>query len=93
MGSRPTTTIDLIDSAIGRLQSYQETLDYDWWDKFWASVRGESTDLGVLAQQHEIGLQRRHSGGHFRVCGRTVWRQFKQGQQISEEDLTNLQIS
>ena len=42
------TTMDLIDSALGRILSYQDTLDYSAWDKFWASLRGESTDKGVL---------------------------------------------
>ena len=48
IGLLPTTTMDLIDSALGRLESYQKTLDYNAWDKFWASVRGESTDLACL---------------------------------------------
>ena len=47
-GIRPTTTMDMVDSALGRIQSYQETLDYNWWDKSWASVFGASTDLGTL---------------------------------------------
>ena len=59
IGLLPTTTMDLIDSAIGRLQSYQETLDYNWWDKFWASVRGESTDLGVLDSSMKSDFNRK----------------------------------
>ena len=42
--------MDMVDSALGRIQSYQKTLDYNAWDKFWASVFGASTDLGVLDQ-------------------------------------------
>ena len=44
----PETSLDLIESALSRLQSYQETLDYSAWDKFWASVFGASTDKGTL---------------------------------------------
>ena len=47
-GILPTTSIDLMNSAIGRLDSYQKTLDYNAWDKFWATLFGESTDHGVL---------------------------------------------
>ena len=49
-GVRPTTTMDMVSSALGRIQSYQETLDYNWWDKFWASLFGASTNLGGLDQ-------------------------------------------
>ena len=31
--------------CLDRLESYNKTKDYNGWDKFWASVRGESTDL------------------------------------------------
>ena len=47
-GLLPETSLDLIESALSRLQSYQETLDYNWWDKFWAGVFGASTDKGRL---------------------------------------------
>ena len=90
IGLLPTTTMDLIDSAIGRLQSYQETLDYNWWDKFWASVRGESTDLGVLDSSMKSDFSADTVAGISAYVGELV-AAIQQGQQISEEDLTNLQ--
>ena len=45
-----TTTMEMVDSGLKRIQSYQETLDYNWWDKFWASLFGASTNLGGLDQ-------------------------------------------
>ncbi len=90
IGLLPTTTMDLIDSAIGRLQSYQETLDYNWWDKFWASVRGESTDLGVLDTSMKSDFSADTVAGLSAYISELV-AAIQQGQQISEEDLTNLQ--
>ncbi len=90
IGLLPTTTMDLIDSAIGRLQSYQETLDYDWWDKFWASVRGESTDQGVLDTSMKMDFSPETVAGLSAYISELV-AAIQQGQQLSEEDLTNLQ--
>ena len=90
IGLLPTTTMDLIDSAIGRLQSYQETLDYGWWDKFWASVRGESTDQGVLDTSMKLDFSPETVAGLSAYISELV-AAIQQGQQLSEEDLTNLQ--
>lgn len=90
IGLLPTTTMDLIDSAIGRLQSYQETLDYGWWDKFWASVRGESTDQGVLDTSMKMDFSPETVAGLSAYISEMV-AAIQQGQQLSEEDLTNLQ--
>ena len=90
IGLLPTTTMDLIDSAIGRLQSYQETLDYNWWDKFWASVRGESTDQGVLDTSMKMDFSPETVAGLSAYISELVVA-IQQGQQLSEEDLTNLQ--
>ena len=90
IGLLPTTTMDLIDSAIGRLQSYQETLDYGWWDKFWASVRGESTDQGVLDTSMKMDFSPKTVAGLSAYISELV-AAIQQGQQLSEEDLTNLQ--
>ena len=90
IGLLPTTTMDLIDSAIGRLQSYQETLDYGWWDKFWASVRGESTDQGVLDTSMKLDFSPETVAGLSAYISELVVA-IQQGQQLSEEDLTNLQ--
>ena len=46
----PATTMDLIGSAVSRINSYTKTLDYNGWQNFWAALRGESTDHGVLDQ-------------------------------------------
>ena len=90
IGLLPTTTMDLIDSAIGRLQCYQETLDYGWWDKFWASVRGESTDQGVLDTSMKMDFSPETVAGLSAYISELV-AAIQQGQQLSEEDLTNLQ--
>lgn len=90
IGLLPTTTMDLIDSAIGRLQSYQETLDYNWWDKFWASVRGESTDQDVLDTSMKMDFSPETVAGLSAYISELV-AAIQQGQQLSEEDLTNLQ--
>lgn len=90
IGLLPTTTMDLIDSALGRLESYQKTLDYNAWDKFWASVRGESTDLGVLDTSMKMDFNADTVAGISAYVGELV-AAIQQGQQISEEDLTNLQ--
>ena len=90
IGLLPTTTMDLIDSAIGRLQSYQETLDYGWWDKFWASVRGESTDQGVLDTSMKMDFSPETMAGLSAYISELV-AAIQQGQQLSEEDLSNLQ--
>lgn len=90
IGLLPTTTMDLIDSAIGRLQSYQETLDYGWWDRFWASVRGESTDQDVLDTSMKMDFSPETVAGLSAYISELV-AAIQQGQQLSEEDLTNLQ--
>ena len=89
-GSIPSTTMDLVDSAIGRLQSYQDTLDYNWWDKFWASVRGESTDKGVLDTSMKMDFSAETVAGISAYVSELV-AAIQQGQEISETDLTNLQ--
>ena len=44
-GIMPATTMDMIASAVSRINSYTNSLDYSPWEKFWATLRGESTDL------------------------------------------------
>ena len=89
-GGISSTTMDLVDSAIGRLQSYQDTLDYNWWDKFWASVRGESTDKGVLDTSMKMDFSAETVAGISAYVSELV-AAIQQGQEISETDLTNLQ--
>ena len=89
-GVMPATTMDMIDSAIGRLNSYQKTLDYNAWDKFWASLRGESTDKGVLDTSMKLDFNAETVAQLSAYVSEMV-AAIQQGQAVSEEDLTNLQ--
>ena len=89
-GIRPATTMDKIDSALGRIQSYQETLDYNAWDKFWASVFGASTNLGVLDQSMKSDFNPEIVAEMSSYVAEVV-SAIHQGVQVPEEDLNNLQ--
>ena len=89
-GIMPTTTMDMVDSALKRIQSYQETLDYNWWDKFWASVFGASTDLGVLDQSMKSDFNP-ETVAEMSAYVAEVVSAIHQGVQVPEEDLNNLQ--
>ena len=89
-GIRPATTMDKIDGALGRIQSYQETLDYNWWDKFWASVFGASTNLGVLDQSMKSDFNP-ETVAEMSAYVAEVVSAIHQGVQVPEEDLNNLQ--
>ena len=89
-GMIPTTTMDLISSAVSRINSYTQSLDYSGWDRFWASIRGESVDQGVLNQSmlNDFGPERVAELSTY--VGEIV-SAVKQGKQVSEEDVKNLQ--
>lgn len=89
-GIMPTTTMDMVDSALGRIQSYQETLDYNAWDKFWASVFGASTNLGVLDQSMKSDFNP-ETVAEMSAYVAEVVSAIHQGVQVPEEDLNNLQ--
>lgn len=89
-GIMPTTTMDMVDSALGRIQSYQETLDYNAWDKFWASVFGASTDLGILDQSMKSDFNPEIVAEMSAYVAEVV-SAIHQGVQVPEEDLNNLQ--
>lgn len=89
-GIRPATTMDKIDSALGRIQSYQETLDYNAWDKFWASVFGASTNLGALDQSMKSDFNPEIVAEMSSYVAEVV-SAIHQGVQVPEEDLNNLQ--
>ena len=89
-GIRSATTMDKIDGALGRIQSYQETLDYNWWDKFWASVFGASTDLDVLDQSMKSDFNPEIVAEMSAYVAEVV-SAIHQGVQVPEEDLNNLQ--
>jgi len=89
-GVMPATTMDMVDSAIGRLNSYQETLDYNAWDKFWASVFGASTDLGTLDTSMKLDFSAETVAELSAYVAEMV-AAIQQGQAVSETDMANLQ--
>lgn len=86
----PETSLDLIESALSRLQSYQETLDYNWWDKFWAGVFGASTDKGKLDTSMKLDFPAGRVAELSTYVAEIV-AAIQQGQQVKQEDLDNLQ--
>ena len=82
--------MDMIASAIGRIESYQKTLDYNWWDKFWASVVGESTDLGILDQSMKYDFSA-DTVAELSAYAAEIAAAIKSGVEVSEEDMENLQ--
>ena len=89
-GLLPETSLDLIESALSRLQSYQETLDYNWWDKFWAGVFGASTDKGTLDTSMKLDFPAERVAELSTYVAEIV-AAIQQGQQVKQEDLDNLQ--
>lgn len=89
-GIMPATTIDMIGAAVERINSYTKTLDYNSWQKFWASLSGESTDHGVLDQSMRYDFNAERVAELSAYVGEVV-SAIKQGKKVSEEDITNLQ--
>ena len=89
-GLLPETSLDLIESALSRLQSYQETLDYSAWDKFWASVFGASTDKGTLDTSMKLDFPAERVAELSTYVAEIV-AAIQQGQEVKQEDLNNLQ--
>jgi TP901 family phage tail tape measure protein len=89
-GLLPETNLDLIESALSRLKSYQETLDYSAWDKFWASVFGASTDKGKLDTSMKLDFPAERVAELSTYVAEIV-AAIQQGQQVKQEDLDNLQ--
>ncbi len=89
-GLLPTSVMDMVDSAVARLKSYETTKDYDWLQKFWASIRGESTDKGALdtSMQLDFGPDNLAS---LSTYVQEIVTAVQNGGEVSEEDLTNLQ--
>lgn len=89
-GILPATTMDLIDSAMKRIQSYQKTKDWSGWDKFWARIlHGESTDLGVLNTSMSLDFNQGTVAELSTYIGEIV-AAIQQGENVSAEDLENL---
>ena len=89
-GIMPATTMDLIGSAVNRINSYTKTLDYNSWQKFWATLRGESTNHGVLDQSMRYDFNSQTVAELSAYVGEMV-AAIMQGKQVSEEDIANLQ--
>ena len=89
-GIMPATTMDLIGSAVGRINSYTKTLDYNSWEKFWATLRGESTNHGVLDQSMRSDFNSETVAELSAYVGEMV-AAILQGKQVSETDIANLQ--
>ena len=49
-GLLPVTIMGRVQAAVDRLKSYEKTKDYNWIEKFWATLCGESTNKDVLNQ-------------------------------------------
>ena len=89
-GILPATTMDLIDSAMKRIRSYQKTKDWSGWDKFWARIlHGESTDLGVLNTSMSLDFNQETVAELSAYIGEIV-AAIQQGENVSAEDLANL---
>lgn len=84
--------MDMVDSALGRIQSYQETLDYNWWDKSWASVFGASTDLGTLDWSMKLDFNA-DTVAELSAYVAEMVSAIQQGESIPEEDLRNCRLS
>ncbi len=89
-GLVPTTTMDMVGSAVERLNSYTNSLDYNGWQRFWASLRGESTDKGVLNQSMTLDFPADRVAELSTYVAEVV-SAIQQGKQVSEADIQNLQ--
>ena len=90
IGLLPTTTMDQINSVLDRLESYNKTKDYNGWDKFWAGVGGETTDLSQLENVLKLNFDAESVAQLSAYVGELV-AAIQQGGEISEEDVANLQ--
>jgi len=89
-GVMPTTTMDLIGSAVERMNSYTNSLEYTPWERFWASLRGESTNHGVLDQSMSLDFSP-ETVAELSAYVAEVVSAIQQGKQVSEQDVQNLQ--
>ena len=90
-GIVPTTVMDMVQSAVGRLKSYEKTKDYGLAQKFWATLCGESTDKGTLDTSMQLDFS------PDKLASLTTYVQemvtaIQNGEKLSEEDLTNLKL-
>ena len=89
-GMLPKTTMDLIGSAVSRINSYTQSLDSSGWERFWASLRGESVDQGVLNQSMLNDFSPERVAELSAYVGE-ITSAVLQGKQVSETDVQNLQ--
>lgn len=88
-GIAPTTTMDMIASAMQRLNSYKDSQDLSSWEKFWATLRGESTDKGTLdrSMQSDFSPERI---SELTTYVTELFEALQNGTGISDEDEANL---
>src|SRR5699024_5658809 len=67
-----------------------ETLDYNWWDEFWAGVFGASTDKGTLDTSMKLDFPAERVAELSTYVGEIV-AAIQQGQEVKQEGLDNLQ--
>ncbi len=89
-GLLPDDTMSRVKSAVDRINSYTHSLDYNGWERFWASLRGESVDKGILNESMSLDFNPERTAALSAYVGEVV-AAIQQGKQVSEEDVTNLQ--
>lgn len=89
-GILPTTIMDRVNSAVNRLKSFEKTQDYNWLQKFWATLMGESTDKGVLDQSMHLDFDPDTLATMTTYISEMVTA-IRNGDEIAAEDYANLQ--
>ena len=89
-GILPATIMDRVTAAVGRLKSYEKTKDYDWLQKFWASLCGESTDKGTLNTSMLLDFDPDTLASLTSYVSEMVTA-IQNGDEIAESDYANLQ--
>ena len=89
-GILPATIMDRVIAAVGRLKSYEKTKDYDWLQKFWASLCGESTDKGTLNTSMQLDFDPDTLASLTSYISEMVTA-IQNGDEIAESDYANLQ--
>lgn len=89
-GLLPVTIMGRVQSAVDRLKSYEKTKDYNWIEKFWATICGESTDKGVLNQSMLLDFDPTTLATISTYVSEVVTA-IQNGDEIAQEDYDNLQ--
>ena len=75
---------------MNRLKSFEKTQDYNWLQKFWATLMGESTDKGVLDQSMHLDFDPDTLATMTTYISEMVTA-IRNGDEIAAEDYANLQ--